>query len=98
MSWYTITLASNFSGIENLVLGIPLVLIALAGVSFIFSAQGHWMSVALAAPAVGIGVLMFLSVAMARAPFFFLLLTLLPVGMGMASLAMWREKRNGGLG
>ena len=86
-------LAENFDGLWIWVLGLPLALIALGGVSFIPSSRGHWSGVVLAAPAVGLGLLLLLAVVGGRGPLPILLLTGLPAALGFASIRLWARKR-----
>ena len=86
-------LASNFDGMLNFLLIVVLVIVALAAVSFIFTAQGHWVGLLLAGPAAGMGLLFFFSIAIAHAPFIMVILSLLPLGLGMGSIALWAQRR-----
>ena len=91
-------LASNFSGLTWIFVAIPIVLGALALVSFIPSSRGHWSGPVLATPAVGIGllmcgVLMFASAAVARAQFLAWVMVLGPPLLGILSIGLWSECR-----
>jgi hypothetical protein len=91
-------LASDFSGIAWIFVAIPFVLIALAAISFIPAALGHWSAVLLATPAVLLG-LMFVGLitfAVARTapmPFGACALILAPPVLGILSLGVWSERR-----
>jgi len=89
-------LAENFDGLWVWVFIPPLVLTALAGVSFIPSHRGHWSGVVLAAPAVALGLLLFLAVAGGRGPLPILLFTVMPAAVGFASIRLWARRREQG--
>ena len=86
-------LAENFDGLWVWIFIPPLVLTALAGLSFIPSSRGHWSGVLLAAPAVGLGLLLFLAAAGGRAPLPTLLFSVMPAAVGFASIRLWAQKR-----
>src|SRR4051812_43881907 len=86
-------LAENFDGLYRLLFGIPIGCVLLAAVSFLPAAYGHWSTPVLAWPAIIFGLLLFLSLAPAGAPGWMLLFALAPVGIGVASLTLWRARR-----
>jgi len=86
-------LASDFSGIIAWLLGIPVLFVALAALSFIAAARGHWVGPVIAGPAVVVGLLLFwLSVA-GHAPFGFVMLSGLPAVLGILSIGVFAERR-----
>ena len=89
-------LAENFDGLWVIIFAVPIALIALAGVSFVGSARGHWSGPVIAAPAIGLGILLFFSVAMGRGPCAILLLALLPAVVGILSIGLSTERRGRG--
>ena len=88
-------LAENYGPLLALILGAPLVLLAVAGVSFIPSARGQRLGVILAAPVVGLGLLLFVVAATGKAPCAILVLSLLPAAAGFGSIMLWAQKRGG---
>src|SRR5262249_16870553 len=86
-------LAENFDALWVLIFGAPLVLLAIAGLSFIGSARGHWSGPVLAAPAIGLGALLTLSIAMGRGPCAIVVLSLLPAVVGILAIGLWSERR-----
>ena len=92
-------LASDFSGLAWIFVAIPIFFIALAGISFIPAALGHWSAVLLAAPAIVFGPLYLAMFVTARArfggiPFGGCMLLLAPPVLGILSMGVWSERRH----
>lgn len=91
----TMVLAENFAGLGLLVVALPLILAAIAAVSFIPSARGHAAGPVLAGVVAAIGLLLFFAAAFARAPIWVLMLCALPSAGGIISIGLWSERRTG---
>jgi len=88
-------LASDFSGMVPFLLGVPLVIAALAFLSCYGSALGHWLGPVLAIPSLLIGLLltvMLMQESPGAIPIFWIVFPA-PLVLGIASLALWSVKR-----
>ena len=92
-------LASDFSGLAWIFVGIPIALSAVAAISFLPAIRGHWSCVALAAPTLVFGLLyasllMFASARSGLMPGRMCALLLAPPVLGIFSLGVWSERRH----
>jgi hypothetical protein len=90
-------LASDFSGLAWIILGIPLALLAAALVSFIPAYFGHWSAVVLALPAVVLGILFDSAVMFgggaSHMPPWACMMFLAPPVAGILAMGLWSERR-----
>jgi len=85
-------LAENFDNVWICVIGMPVMLIVLAGVSWRSAAVGSKAGLAMAGGTAGVGAILFVAAAMAHATGWVLLISALPTVIGLSAIFTWNGK------